>query len=105
MRRSVRYVVAGVVAVGIAAGAFWLGRTMPARYVVDSRCQVLNISPKLQRVVLYWSDGSISFAPFFKIERPDPTSSSVVMKIVPGDGTDGYDASWLCDPIGVDKYP
>jgi hypothetical protein len=69
MRSGLRYFIGLLVVVGIAAGAFYLGRTMPPeppKYVVDTRCFVLQSysqSPGGNRVVLYWSDGSVTFAP------------------------------------------
>ena len=102
MRQNLRYLFGAVVVVFIAVGAFYMGRTMPARYVVDAQCRINRAQPNLQQVVLYWSDGTISFAPYFKYEQRNPTAD-FAWEIYPGDGKIDLQAIFVCDSIGVDR--
>ena len=62
MRRKLWYLVGVVVLVAVAVAGFLVGQYMPRRYVVDTQCFTYKTDSLSSYVVLFWSDGSVSFA-------------------------------------------
>jgi len=68
MRRKLWYLVGVVVLVAVAVAGFLVGQYMarkqsiPRRYVVDTQCFTEKKDGLWSYVVLFWSDGSVSFA-------------------------------------------